>query len=276
MLYDQILWENQLTDSDIHIIYASGMVTSPYGIREIPHQILPLSVQQFAEQIYCHFEEQFFCRNLYLIPGLKTIDPDDFSSAGNMRGEEIEVIGALDELRSREIHCAAVLTPGSHSHITYVKENHIQDILSTFTGELFHALKTETLLSPILSTQAQELDASMVHTALENLKKFGFNRALYLCHAMRMMGEGSETQRFSYAEGVINGGVREALDYYCAHCWKDCHTLAIVSNAFLYQLFSILFEDSPYIKQILWLPISDTQSYAVKGLKTLIQLRRNL
>ena len=39
----------------------------------------------------------------------------------------------------------------------------------------------------------------------------------------------------------------------------------------MYQLFSILFEDSPYIDRVLWLPISETKSYGVSGLKRLLR-----
>ena len=120
-----------------------------------------------------------------------------------------------------------------------------------------------------------ELDAGMVEKALDNLERFGFNRALYLCHAMRIMEEGSASQRFSYAEGVINGGVRQALEYYCQHKWVGCDTLVVVSDVFMYRLFSLIFKGSPYIKRVEWLPVSETQCYTVKGLKKIMELQNS-
>jgi len=109
---------------------------------------------------------------------------------------------------------------------------------------------------------------------VENLIRFGFNRAIYICHAMRIFNEGTEKERFSYAEGVVNGGIRQSLEYYCKHFWKECQTAAVVGDEFMYRLFSIIFEGSEYIKEIIWLPISDKKSYAVEGLKKIISLRR--
>ena len=44
----------------------------------------------------------------------------------------------------------------------------------------------------------------------------------------------------------------------------------MVSNEFMYQLFAALFEDSPFIDRVLWMPISESKSYAVSGLKKII------
>ena len=143
-LYTKLLQEKHLTEEDVTSIYMSGMITSPYGMKEVPHLKVPLSVQEFADSVYCHYEDTLFHRNIYLVPGLKTVN-DDFSFVGNMRGEEIEIIGTLDELRSKGITHAALMMPGSHTHVTYVKDDVVSDIISNFTGELFYALKKETL-----------------------------------------------------------------------------------------------------------------------------------
>ncbi len=271
-LYTELLKDSGLKDENVKSIYMSGMVTSPYGVHEVPHLILPLSIEEFSGRLYRHYEDVNFKRNVYLVPGLKTVN-EDFSFVGNMRGEEIEIIGTLNELRHKGVDDVALIMPGSHTHVTYVKDNGIRDIISNFSGELFHALKEETILAPILSEDFQELDAEMVKKAIENLGKFGFNRALYIGHAMRMMNVATPLQQFSYTEGVINGGIREALEYYCQHRWTECQSVALVCNEFMYKLFSIIFEGSKYIKNIIWLPISDEKSYAVDGLKEIVKHR---
>lgn len=86
-------------------------------------------------------------------------------------------------------------------------------------------------------------DPDMIHKALENLDRLGFNRSLYICHAMRIMESGTLLQRFSYGEGVVNGGVRKSLEYYCEHFWKGCDTLVIVSDEFMYRLFSLFLKE---------------------------------
>jgi 2-keto-3-deoxy-galactonokinase len=272
-LYDEVLAANSLGEENISALYASGMVTSPYGLKEVPHLALPLTVQSFADSLYCFREDSLFHRDIYLVPGLKTIS-DDFSFVNNMRGEEIEIIGALDELKAEnDIHDIALIMPGSHTHVTYIKGEQITGIVSNFTGELFYAIKKDTILSPVLTCDSRELDEDMVRKGIENLNRFGFNRALYICHAMRIFEQGTPQQRFSYGESVIMGGVRESLEYYCKNFWPDCRTVALVSDEFMYRLFSIIFEGSAFIDKVLWMPISETKSYAVSGLKKIVRMK---
>ena len=98
-------------------IYASGMITSPYGLHEIPHIVLPVTLGEFASHIYCHYERKLFERNIYLVPGIKTVG-DDIAFVNNTRGEEIEALGALADLEamgaSKKI---ALILPGSHTHV---------------------------------------------------------------------------------------------------------------------------------------------------------------
>ncbi len=272
-LHDELLAEHSLKEEDLCAIYASGMITSPYGMKEVPHLVLPLTVQGFADRLYPFYEETCFHREVILVPGLKTVS-DDFSYVNNMRGEEIEIIGALEELKAdNKVQDIAMILPGSHTHVTHICGDEIRDIISNFTGELFYALKKDTILSPLLSQDGAELDEEKVREGMQNLERFGFNRALYICHAMRIFEQGTPGQRFSYGEGVINGGVRQSLEYYCEHFWKDCHTVALVCDEFMYRLFSILLEGSKYIDQVLWMPISSTKSYAVSGLKKIVTLK---
>ena len=181
---------------------------------------------------------------------------------------------ALEELKAeRDVENVVMLMPGSHTHGIYIQGDQITGIISNFTGELFYALKQDTILSPVLTSDNLELDEAMVRKGIENLERFGFNRALYICHAMRIFEQGTPQQRLSYGESVIMGGVRQSLEYYCEHFWKECRTVALVSDEFMYRLFSMILEGSRYIDRIIWMPISDGKSYGVSGLKKIVSLK---
>ncbi len=269
-LYEDAMKEMDLQEDDIGEIYASGMVTSPYGLKEIPHLILPVTVKTFSDSIVDFYEASCFKRNIHLIPGLKT-GHSDITFVNNMRGEEMEIIGVMEEAR-KVCQCRnmALAFPGSHTHIAYVQDEKVSGLLSNFTGELFHVLKTGSILAPILGTEVECLNPVEVRRGVENLKNMGFNRALYICHAMRLFSYGTDEDRFSYAEGVINGGVREALEYYCRNFWSECHTLAVISEEFMYRLYREIFDGSQYINKVVWIPISSEKSYAVEGLKEIL------
>lgn len=270
-MYDEALRLMEIQDGQVQAIFASGMSTSPYGIKEIPHQVIPVSIEEFAKNHPSYYESEYFKRNIELIPGLKTTG-DEISKVNNMRGEEIEIIGALEELpgecRGKTI---AMIMPGSHTHAALIRDGKIQDILSTFSGELFHALKSATVLAPVLSARADRFCEEQVIKGYKNLQKYGFNRAVYICHAMRIFESGTEEDRVSYAEGVVMGDILTALEQKCEESWKDCETAVIVSNREMYDLFRIIFKQSIHIKNLIWMPIDEKKSYAVEGLKKIIK-----
>lgn len=270
-LYDGMLQATGIEESRIEEdIYASGMVTSPYGLKEIPHLVIPTTVERFAESVYCFREDKVFHRNFHLIPGLKTTG-DNVTMVNNMRGEEIEIIGTLDTLQARYPgRKIALILPGSHTHTALIQDQKVQGILSSMTGELFYALRTSTILSPILGAGGDILDKKMVREGVRNLETYGFNRAIYICHAMRLFNEGTPAQQKSYAEGVMNGGFSKALSWYCERDWKGCDLAVVVSNPYMYELYSTLLEGHPHIKEVDWLPISKQKSYAIDGLKKIL------
>ena len=100
-MYRQALADLGQTDADVEAVYASGMVTSPYGLLEVPHYPAPVTDEEFARRaVTPFFEPERFRRELRLISGLKSVG-EDISSTNNTRGEEIEVLGILPELDQR-------------------------------------------------------------------------------------------------------------------------------------------------------------------------------
>ena len=169
-LYDEVFKKTDAIEEDVEAIYASGMITSPYGLHEIPHIVLPVTLGEFASHIYCHYEKKLFERNIYLVPGIKTVG-DDIAFVNNTRGEEIEALGALADLEamgaSRKI---ALILPGSHTHVIYVEDGVLTGIISNFTGEVFQALKDETILSPILSLEEPILNPDQVRIGAAEIR----------------------------------------------------------------------------------------------------------
>ena len=273
-LYTRMLENTGVKESELDpVFYASGMVTSPYGLTEVPHLVIPTTVEHFAASLHRFHESQCFDRDFLLVPGLKSLG-DDITAVNNMRGEEIEIIGTLDTLEERwPGRRIALILPGSHTHTVLIDRGGVQGILSQMTGELFFAMKSDTILAPILSTEDRTLDHDYVRLGLKNLADWGMNRAVYIGHAMRLFNEGTPAQRRSYCEGVLNGGFAQALVRMCQTAWAPCDTAVIVSNAYMYELYETLLAGTGVFREIGHLPISKEKSYAVDGLKKLLSLR---
>lgn len=274
-VYTSLLKRNSISDGDVIDIYFSGMVTCPYGLYEVPHLTIPITAQMFAEKVYPFKEKQRFGRTVWLIPGMKTVS-DDFAYVNNVRGEEIEIIGLMDTLQEmigdKE---AAIVMPGSHTHTMHIHGNDILGILSNFTGEVFHALKSATIMSPELDAKVDSLDLDMVRYGVSNLKKFGFNRALYIGHALRMFDRGDECTRLSYCQGVIFGGVALSLGEYCRTRWTGCKTAVIVADAKVMDLYKTIISECEEIEEILEIQLTPSKSFALEGFRKIINLRNS-
>ncbi|MCF0237122.1 MAG: 2-dehydro-3-deoxygalactonokinase [Sphaerochaetaceae bacterium] len=273
-MYTEALKTLDVQDNDISSIYASGLVTSPFGLKEVMYISVPISFENYTKEIVPFFEDRFFHRTINLMPGLRRLE-DDFNFVNNVRGEETEVIGLSSKLSEMGINKALILLPGSHSQGVFYNNGIIEAFISNYTGEVFQAIRKETLLSVVFDDKYKALDENMISMALDNLEKFGFNRALYICHAMRLMGQRSPQERYAYGEGVINGGLLKSFSYYLEHKFPSYDTLVILSDDFNCQLFTMIFKHCSLIKKIVPIVLNDGDSYALEGFKKVYSLRGN-
>lgn len=250
-----------------------GMVTSPYGLKEIPHLVLPMTVQDFADSLYPFHEDTCFHRDIFLVPGLKTLS-DDFSFVNNLRGEEIEIIGALEELKAeRDVENVVMLMPGSHTHGIYIQGDQITGIISNFTGELFYALKqvpSSRRCSPQTAWSWMRRWCARGSKIWSASASTGPSTSATPCGSLNreLLSSVSPMERASSWAG-------------CASLWSTTVSTSgrsagrwpLVSDEFMYRLFSMILEGSRYIDRIIWMPISDGKSYGVSGLKKIVSLK---
>lgn len=250
-IYDNLLERNLLNDKDIHSIYASGMVTCPHGIFEVPHLVTPVDLEKLCCEVYVHNENKFFKRYIRLIRGIKTVNEadvitmDSIKDVNNVRGEEIEVFGVIHNypkvLNSKESF--AVFMPGSHTHICYVKNNVIYDVLSTFTGELNYALSTYTVMAGELQKTENNLNRDMVLKGYKALKENGFCRAVYMAHASKVFDVIDDKSRANYLEGIIAGSVVDIFSKKIKNNWQDLKKVLIVGNKSYIQSYKIILDN---------------------------------
>ena len=273
-LYSALLTRNGCSDEDVTRIYASGMVTSPYGIQEVPHVTLPVDIPSFARHIHPHFEDRYFHREIRLVPGLRTTG-ESIDHTNNLRGEEIEAIGANPRLAKQfGAKPVAVVLPGSHTHTILMRNGAFEDLLANFTGELYSALQSTTILAPILNIPVETYDPEMVSLGVENLRKYGFTRALYICHAMQLFNRETAIRRASYAEGVILGGLCQALDCCCTDRWKDVENIAIVADSASIGIYEMVLKNCRTNLKIHSFEISKNWIPSLEGIRILMNIEK--
>ncbi len=282
-LYDELLGKNGLKDVDIKEIYASGLITSPFGIKEVPHITTPVSLEKLYRKIYLHYEKAYFNRNIHLIRGVKTIAEDfkadkyNIHMVNNMRGEEIEIFGILSgishELRQSNI---AIFLPGSHTHIAFIQKGVLCDMVSNFSGELYHAVSTATILSGSLKGDNDKLDEEMVLRGFNHLKEYGLNRALYIAHATKIFDACRTAERKSYIEGVINGGVVLAFDYALKNNWPELDKVLIAGGGIVGRVYQTILNQLDKDIEAVMISPPGSQSFAVKGFMEILKIHGNL
>ena len=239
-LYKEILDSKGVKEDEIEDIYASGMITSPYGLYEVPHLLTPFGPKEMADAIYTHFEDKYFHKDIHLIRGAKTAEGHvtlkEIPNVNNIRGEEVESMGIFDLLPEEwKSQKTIVLFPGSHTHALLLQDGRLIDMLSNFSGEVFHAITTSTILagSTRLSEEEKDLppDMEAVELGLDSLINFGFARATYTVHASKIFDACSNKVRRDMLSAIINGTVLQSLDLNIRNKWQDVKNLVIYGDA---------------------------------------------
>lgn len=273
LLFDQMLERNNLSDKVIKNIYASGMVTSPFGIKKVPHLSTPLSREKLRNNVYNYFESEFFNREIKLIRGVKTVPEDfnvnreNFTSVNNMRGEEIEIFGMLAEVDSYISKDCCIFLPGSHTHIAKIKNSIMEDIISTFSGELFNAIKKETILSDSIDLSLMDYDKEMILKGAEIVDECGLNRALYLVNTMQIFTDMTRKEKTSFLEGVLTGQIIKIFK----KKWSAANNIIITADKRMLQVYQVLLENECRSKNIISLVRGEGTSFAVRGFINLLK-----
>ena len=269
-LYDTVLERNNLKDPDISEIFASGMVTSPFGIKEVPHLKVPVSLQDLRDNIFYHDEDLFSKANRFdsrsKVPDSDTITTDNILEVNSMRGEEVEIFGLLstfdDKIKSSS---AAVLVPGSHTQIAYVRDQKITDLISTMSGELFHAISSHTIISSSIEKDIPQCDKNMVEKAFNMLRQYGFNKTVYLINTMQIFHVADTLAKTSFLDGAIFGGDIICLERYFENKWQDIDHVIVYANKTIAEIYYTLLEIAGLNIEITIVEKSKQKDFAVRG-----------
>ena len=192
----ELLRESALTEGDVECIIASGMITSEHGLLELPHLNAPAGLDELHDgMVRAEFPE---ITNIpfSFIRGVRC--GDEPLSTDMMRGEETELMGIIGENPA-----GVYLLPGSHAKVVRVDDaGKITSFVTTLTGEMIHALSTETILKSSLN-----LNSPLCREALLegfNAKTlYGLNAALFKVRTMKNLFGRSDSEVYSFFLGAV-------------------------------------------------------------------------
>jgi len=138
--------ESQIGDwlnADAGPVVMSGMIGSRQGWVEVPYASCPAGAKEIATGMR---EVSWGQRSAWIAPGLSTRDPSGTPDV--MRGEETQIIGALDRLPTGS---SWVCLPGTHSKWAEVRDAKILSFATHMTGEVFALMKAHSILGRMMS-----------------------------------------------------------------------------------------------------------------------------
>jgi 2-keto-3-deoxy-galactonokinase len=250
-LYADLLQKGGCAKGDVQDVYASGMITSPFGLMEVPHLTTPLDARKLhMSMVRCHIDG-IFPQGVLLVPGAKTaggaITLGNVAAQGNLRGEETEAMGICGLLpphwkNSRYL----IIIPGSHTHSLLMEDDVIADILSAFSGEIFHALTQATVLHGGVETRGKNRspgeDTDAVRLACEFLSEYGLARAVYIIHAMKIFEVEDNFKRRAMLSATVVGATVQSIITAIRKKWQNTANICIYGDDAITETYNIAFE----------------------------------
>ena len=112
-----VLAQADATADTVTLAVASGMITSALGLHEVPHLPAPAGLDDLAQGMVRVEVPEVFAKPIWFVPGVRNevsmSSLLDFEAMDMMRGEEVEVMGLLEQLGLNGP--AMLVLPGSHT-----------------------------------------------------------------------------------------------------------------------------------------------------------------
>jgi 2-dehydro-3-deoxygalactonokinase len=217
-------WFNKYPETPVIM---SGMIGSRQGWQEVAYVSCPATIESLAagaEKIVNHTFE----REIYIVPGLKLCrGNDDFDI---MRGEEIQVFGALQELPPAERHI--ICLPGTHTKWVEVRNGEIVDFKTYVTGEIFSLLSRFSVLSSNMDGVAYfpEVFAKGLKLVMQSDDLFG---DIFKVRIQALLGKLRPAEVSSYLSALLIGTEIKSAQ----KMFGDLKTITVVAAPWLSEMY---------------------------------------
>jgi 2-dehydro-3-deoxygalactonokinase len=184
-----------LVQGDAPILMA-GMVGSRQGWLEVPYVACPAGFDEIAAAMR---EVRWAARRAWIVPGLACRDEGQVPDV--MRGEEAQILGALDDLPAAG---ALVCLPGTHSKWARVERSRIAGFSTCMTGELYAVMKAHSILGRMMEEGAVDPEAFADGVGRSGAPG-GLLHHLFGVRTRGLTGELAGAAAASYLSGVLIG-----------------------------------------------------------------------
>jgi len=188
-------------------IVMAGMVGSRQGWLKVPYVACPAGFDEIAAAMR---DVRWAERRAWIVHGLACRDEGQVPDV--MRGEEAQILGALDDLPAA---AALVCLPGTHSKWARVERGRITGFSTCMTGEVYAVMKAHSILGRMMEDGAADPE-----TFADGVRRSGDSGGLlhhlFGVRTRGLMGELAPVAAASYLSGILIGhelrGARAGAD----------------------------------------------------------------
>jgi len=174
-------------------LLACGMIGSRQGWVEVPYLECPADLAAIAGALARARDTP-----LAIVPGLICRDADGVPDV--MRGEETQILGALEEAASRQV----VVLPGTHSKWALAARSGIEAFATFMTGELYAVLREHSILGRLAAAGA---DAAAFERGVGSSlrSRVGLSHELFSARTLALTGALASAGVADYLSGLLIG-----------------------------------------------------------------------
>ncbi|MBQ8408306.1 MAG: 2-dehydro-3-deoxygalactonokinase [Clostridia bacterium] len=196
-----ILEEFELCESDIIRILASGMITSEFGLCELPHVSAPAGIRELHDTMAEVTFPEISSIPFVFVRGVRIIS-ESLAEVDVMRGEETELMGLMALAPQSGKSCVFVL-PGSHSKLINTVGGKISAFSTMLTGEMIMSLSQGTILKDAVDLSVSDHDENYLVEGYRFAKNEGINKALFKVRILKNIFKRSPQEVYSFFLGAI-------------------------------------------------------------------------
>ena len=180
--------------SEDTLCLVSGMAGSRQGWREAPYCPCPSGFQDIAQHLQWIEKDR-----IGIVPGLSTFND---ATPDVMRGEEIQIFGALNTL---QIETAQFVLPGTHSKWANVLDGKISQFETFMTGEFYALLSQHSILAKTCLPDAPLKKEVFLDGVMQCQKWGGLLHHAFSARSLALFEKLNPAQSSSYISGLLIG-----------------------------------------------------------------------
>ena len=175
----------------------SGMAGSRQGWQEAPYCHCPAGFAELGQHLLWLKAER-----IALVPGLRCLGQDDMQTPDVMRGEEVQIFGAL-QLAGRDT--ATLVLPGTHSKWAQVEHGRVTRFSTFMTGEVYALLSQHSILGKTLDLNGAFDEAAFLQGVDQSLTAGSVLHKLFAVRTLGLFERLPAAALPSYLSGLLIG-----------------------------------------------------------------------